>query len=393
MRVINASFFLLLLFVVISFPERAVAEEKVTFSAKCNGKSFGDLNAHTIEYNKKAVIAYGDIKLLCEWLLCKFERDNSTPVSISATGYSKGAGERERATARLSLEWGTYSIRCRTLDAVFHEKSAQLKEITATGDVWGIFRNIGYKLHCAKVVLKFDRSGKGGTVEVFSDVSLPRCEIAGPGFIATESNGIFTFDSDSYTHNGNGIEITYDLKPERTIIPAELMKLQAGKLVVRAGEFHFDPDSNTFGFSQSAQLRFGELSVSAETLLLTTTEDNLLPKSLNASKGDKPCSIKLPAMRLFADSLDFTFGDKGQLVEFAATGDVKVDVVDSKGSPIKVSCAKAKYTADLLVVFGDPELFVLLPVEKITGKKGKLFKKNKRWEYEIEKPVVEVFED
>lgn len=361
----------------------AICEEAVQIKLSCDGKFEHNRGERYATLEKNVRLEYAELKLECSQLRVDFNEDNRTPAAFSAKGYLSDSDPREVATGRLSVFMPGLKLTARTLDASFYPNDVELREIKAVGDVWLVLDKQDIIVHCAQVDMSRSADGKTAMLRLVTDTSLPNVEIAGRGFVATEREGLIELKGDSYIHTGKQIEITYDIQASKTIIPDDLKKLQAERMVVSAASFDFAPDTHIFRFYDAVSMKFGGLALNCADLIVKTTPDNRLPLEVVAQRGKQQCVMTFREMTIKADKLAFEFTPQGSVKTFNAVDKVAITVIDASERRIEAQCVRAVYTHDLVTLHGDPWVFIQIPSEKVNirEKKCEFFIHNGRWEH------------
>ncbi|MFA4984993.1 MAG: hypothetical protein WC712_00255 [Candidatus Brocadiia bacterium] len=356
-------------------------------------KLYGSPEKGILEYDGNVEMTWGDKSLTCGYLKLTSESGSKSPRNFEATGCVRDAGPEERAKAKLNLKMPGYDFRCCTVTGTFHEKTLRVATLRASGDVWAqITRGADtFTLHSAAASLTLNSAGDKGTVILTSDAGLPRVEVAGKGFVASELEGTVEFSGETYVHSGKDIEMTLNVTPGKLLLPENLKELQADRLVATGGTFVFEPAIGRFRFQDGATVKCGDLLLKAPMVELRTDSGNKLPRSISASGGKAACSLTFRGMNIDSDTMKFSFTEKGDLIDFTADGNVAIRVMDSANRLIKGRCARAIFLGEKVTLEGDPKVIIVVPSEKIriTETRGEFAYANGRWDHTGTNAVIE----
>ncbi len=366
------------------------AEEAPVLSISAEGSSTHSLEKHTALYTGGVTVSYGGLTLKCARLEISFLDDDRTPRSLSALAASPSDPPRKRAAARLVLKTPDLELRCARLDASFHDHSAEVASVTASGDVWARIPAEGFTVHCETLRMDTPPGSRDFTAVFSPGPGVTRVELAGKGFAASTGRSTLARKKDSLLLEGADIDVFFNTKPGRTILPPALDELRASRLNVRAASFRFEPDRHSFAFSGGSELRFGSLGVRARKMLLLTDAENRLPSSLSAS--GEPAALRWKGMELDSPSLRFDFSKKGELARFTARGKTSVRVANADGRRIEADCSSAVWEADRIAMTGEPDVIIRVPSRNLTirERKSEFFLKNGRWEHKGEGSRTEI---
>ncbi len=341
-----------LLILVLSLCPFLLAEDEpapASLSAECDGESRADLEKHQLELDRNVRVKWGDLGLKCGWLLVQLADDDRTPVSLVARGFAKEAEEREKATGRIEADWGGYSFRCRELTLSFASGQFVPASVEARSDVWMKLAEQGYFLHASAVDLKRDAETGAITVDISSDAALPRAEVGGPGFVASETEGSLAVNGKSVLHTAQNIEIIYELLAGDTILPADIAKASNGKLTVTAGRAKLDSSAGSYEFSQGTVLSLGELRLEGPTAVVECVAGTTQPKKLTVAgqtEADaKAARLIYKGLSVNAQKLTAELEDR-KTASFTADGAVRIVVLDSDDQTVTAQCARAEYRED-----------------------------------------------
>ena len=379
------------------FIGNANAEVKAKLTADCDGESTFDQKKQLFELDKNVKLSYGDISLKAGWVLISIDEETKKPKSFLAKGFHKNSTDQEKATERLRISWAGYEISCRELEAEFGNNSVTPKSAIACGDVWMLLKSSSYTIHTAKADISFGESVEDAVIKLSGDSTLPKTHIIGLSFVAYEGLSTIAIKKKTLVHEGNDIEIVFDIENGSKILRSDLAKLKADKLVCSAKQFKFSPNANTYLFSKGCDLTIGELSLDCDRLELTTSGEKHKPKKISAfSSTDEKGRVEVAfgGMNLKAKNLDGNFDDKGKISIFTAKNTVEAVVIDSKDKLIEVKCEIAEYTGDIVTLTPKEGEKVLIECkeEKWRGTATwvKFIRTKKRWDVQKFEPHIEI---